>query len=41
VSSNPARPAGSAVVLHQEIPTSGGSGLVDWVVSWDIARNRR
>jgi hypothetical protein len=38
---NPSRYHGSAVVLHQELPSAGGSGLVDWVVTWEITRNRR
>ncbi len=37
----PGRYRGSVVVAHQETPLMGGSELVDWVVSWDIARHRR
>ena len=38
---NPGRYRKSVVVAHQETPRTGGSDLVDWVVSWDVARNRR
>jgi hypothetical protein len=38
---SPGQYRGMQVVAHQEIPRTGGSDLVDWVVSWDIARTRR
>jgi hypothetical protein len=37
---SPGRYGGSRVLVHSETP-DGGSDLVDWVMTWDIARNRR
>lgn len=38
---NPNRYAGSRVILRSETPRNGGSEVIEWVMSWEITRNRR
>jgi hypothetical protein len=38
---DPSHYAGMTTVAHQETPETGGSDLVDWVVTWDVTRTRK